>query len=303
MIIPQRRFDIRHNQKECMSIIIRIIITTFILNNEKLYILINTPVAVFDSGIGSLSIIQELKKEIPHENLLYFADKAHFPYGNKSPMQLRDIIVNTVNYLERYKPKLTVIASNTPSIAILDQIRRMVNVPLIGIRPPLKEACRLTKKKHIGIMATKQAIISNELENQIRREVPQKILVTKFDASSIIELIESGTHIYNERRTFNTIIKALGYDVDKEIDVITLSSTHLPFVRPYLNSLLPTVKFIDSAKIVAKEVKKYLFFNRMLKKTGNSKLQILVSDGKRQFEQIIRAMGIREPVEEVFLTF
>ncbi|HZB17868.1 MAG TPA: glutamate racemase [Nitrososphaeraceae archaeon] len=286
-----------------MSIIIRIIITTFILNNEKLYILINTPVAVFDSGIGSLSIIQELKKEIPHENLLYFADKAHFPYGNKSATQLRDIIVNTVNYLERYKPKLTVIASNTPSIAILDQIRRMVNVPLIGIRPPLKEACRLTKKKHIGIMATKLTISSKELENQIKREVPQKILVTKFNASPIIELIEKGIHISNERKTFDTINQVIGYEVDKEIDVITLSSTHLPFVKSYLNSLLPTIKFVDSAKTVAKEVRKYLIFNRMLKKTGNGRLQIFVSDQKRQFEQIIHAMGIREPVEEIFLTF
>lgn len=280
-----------------------IIITTFILNNEKLYILINTPVAVFDSGIGSLSIIQELKKEIPHENLLYFADKAHFPYGNKSATQLRDIILSTVNYLERYKPKLTVIASNTPSIAILDQIRRMVNVPLIGIRPPLKEACRLTKKKHIGIMATKLTINSKELENQIKREVPQKILVTKFNASPIIELIEKGIHISNERKTFDTINQVIGSEVDKEIDVITLSSTHLPFVKSYLNSLLPTIKFVDSAKAVAKEVRKYLIFNRMIKKTGNGRLQILVSDEKRQFEQIIRAMGIREPVEEIFLTF
>jgi glutamate racemase len=280
-----------------------IIITTFILHNEKLYILINTPVAVFDSGIGSLSIIQELKKEIPHENLLYFADKAHFPYGNKSATQLRDIILNTVNYLERYKPKLTVIASNTPSIAILDQIRRMVNVPLIGIRPPLKEACRLTKKKHIGIMATKLTINSKELENQIKREVPQKILVTKFNASPIIELIEKGIHISNERKTFDTINQVIGSEVDKEIDVITLSSTHLPFVKSYLNSLLPTIKFVDSAKVVAKEVRKYLIFNRMIKKTGNGRLQILVSDEKRQFEQIIHAMGIREPVEEIFLTF
>lgn len=265
--------------------------------------MINTPVAVFDSGIGSLSIIQELKKEIPHENLLYFADKVHFPYGNKSAAQLRDIILNTVNYLERYKPKLTVIASNTPSIAILDQIRRMVDVPLIGIRPPLKEACRLTKKKHIGIMATKLAISSRELENQIKREVPQKILVTKFNASPIIELIEKGIHISNERKTFDTINQVIGYEVDKEIDVITLSSTHLPFVKSYLNSLLPTIKFVDSAKAVAKEVRKYLIFNRMLKKTGNGRLQILVSDEKRQFEQIIHAMGIREPVEEIFLTF
>ena len=265
--------------------------------------MINNPVAIFDSGIGSLSIIQELKKEIPHENLLYFADKAHFPYGNKSLAQLRDIMVSTVNYLERYKPKLIIVASYTPSISILDEIRKMVNIPLFGVRPPLNEACRLTKKKHIGIMASKLTIISKEFENQIRREVPQKILVTKFNASPIVELIENGTYISNERKTFDTIHRVIGYEVDKEIDVITLSSTHLPFVRSYLNSLLPTIKFVDSAKIVAKEVRKYLAFNRTLKKTGKSSLKILVSDGKRQFEQIIQAMGLREPVEEVFLTF
>ena len=72
--------------------------------------------------------------------------------------------------------------------------------------------------------------------------------------------------------------------VDKKIDVITLASTHLPFVKRYLNSLLPTVKFVDPAKIVAKDVRKFLVFNRMLKKTGNGRLQVLVSEGKKQFE-------------------
>jgi glutamate racemase len=89
----------------------------------------NNPVAVFDSGVGSLSIIRELKKEIPHENLLYFADKAHFPYGNKPHSQLREIIINIIKYLERYKPKLIVIASNTPSVQILNEIRNTVAIP------------------------------------------------------------------------------------------------------------------------------------------------------------------------------
>lgn len=263
----------------------------------------NNPIAVFDSGVGSLSIIRELKKEIPHENLLYFADKAHFPYGNKSHSQLREIIVNTIKYLERYKPKLIIIASNTPSVQMLDEIRRMVDLPLVGIRPPLKEASTITKKKHIGIMATEGTIRSKGLENQIRREVPQNILVTKFNASPIIELIENGTYITNERETFDVISNILGDQVDTKIDVITLSSTHLPFVKRYLNSLLPTVKFIDPAKIVAKDVRKFLVFNRMLRKTGTGRLQLLVSDGKKQFETVIRAMGVRETIEEVFPTF
>ena len=104
----------------------------------------NNPVAVFDSGIGSLSIIRELRREVPAEDLLYFADRAHFPYGGKSHGELREIIVNTINYLARYKPKLVVVASNTPTVQVLDEVRRQVELPVIGVRPPLKEAARLT---------------------------------------------------------------------------------------------------------------------------------------------------------------
>ena len=264
----------------------------------------NNPVAVFDSGIGSLSIIRELKREIPNEDLLYFADKAHFPYGTKSNPQLREIMVNTINYLKRFKPKMVVVASNTPSVQVLDEVRKMVtDLPIIGVRPPLKEAARLTRKKHIGIMATEGTIRSRELEIQIRKEVPQHILVSKFNASPIIELIEQGVHLENERRTFDVISRVLGDNVDEKMDVITLSSTHLPFVKTYLNALLPTVRFVDPAQIVAKDVRKFLKSYRMAKKSGTGKLQIMVSDGKREFERSVRAMGVREPIEEVFLTF
>ena len=264
----------------------------------------NNPVAVFDSGIGSLSIIRELRREIPYEDLLYFADRVHFPYGAKSHSELREIIINTINYLKRYKPKLVIVASNTPSVQVLDEIRRMItDISIIGVRPPLKEAARLTKKNHIGIMATEGMIRSREFENQIRRQVPQHILVTRFNASPIIELIEQGVHLENERRTFNVISRALGDSIDEKIDVITLSSTHLPFVKRYLNSLLPTVRFIDPAQIVAKDVRKFLTFYRMTKKSGRGNLRILVSDDKQQFEKSVRALGVREPIEEVFLTF
>ena len=264
----------------------------------------NNPVAVFDSGIGSLSIIRELKREVPNEDLLYFADRAHFPYGTKSHSQLREIIFNTINYLMRYKPKLIVVASNTPSVQVLDEVKRMLtDVPIIGVRPPLKEAARMTKKKHIGIMATEGTIRSKELEIQIRREVPQHILVSKFNASPIVELIEQGVHLDNERRTFDVVSRVLGDGVDEKLDVITLSSTHLPFVKTYLNALLPSVRFVDPAQIVAKDVRKFLKSYRMAKKSGTGRLQILVSDSKREFEKSVRAMGIREPVEEIFLTF
>jgi len=262
--------------------------------------LTNNPIAVFDSGVGSLSIIKELKKEIPHEDLLYFADRLHFPYGNKSHQQLYEIILASIKFLESYKPKVIVLASMTPSVQILQKVRTRVNTPIIGVMPPLRGTARLSKKKHIGIMATEGTVSSQELAALIRKEIAQDVRVTKFNASPIIELIENGIYIVNERKTFDTISHVLMGKLEKEdIDVIILCSTHLSLVRNYLGSLFPLVKFIDPSNIVAKDVKKFLRHNRMFRRSGIGRLQVIASGGKDQFEQTIRLMGIREPIKRV----
>ena len=110
-------------------------------------ILMNSyPIVVFDSGIGSISVIREIKRELPNENLIYFADKANFPYGKKSQIDLFKIVHNTIKYLERFHPKLIIIASNTPSIQVVDKIRSLTNIPLMGVKPPIKKAIKITKK-------------------------------------------------------------------------------------------------------------------------------------------------------------
>lgn len=260
----------------------------------------NNPVAVFDSGVGSLSIIRELKKEIPHEDLLYFADRFHFPYGNKSHQQLYEIILASIKFLENYKPKVIVVASMTPSVQILQKVRTIVNSQIIGVMPPLRVAARLSKKKHIGIMATEGTIFSQELAALLRKDVAQDVRVTRFNASPIIELIENGIYISNERKMFDTISHLLMGKLEKDdIDVIILCSTHLPLVRNYLNSLFPLVKFVDPCHIIAKDVKKFLVRNRMLRRSGIGRLQITASGGKDHFEQTIRLMGFREPIKRV----
>jgi glutamate racemase len=262
--------------------------------------LTNNPVAVFDSGVGSLSVIKELKKEIPHEDLLYFADRFHFPYGNKSHQQLYDIILGSIKFLENYKPKVIVLASLTPSVQILHNVRTRFNTPIIGVIPPLRQAARLSKKKHIGIMATEGTVFSQELSALLRKEVSQDVHVTKFNASPIIELIENGTYIVNERKTFDTITHVLMGKLEKEdIDVIILCSTHLSLVRNYFGSLFPLVKFMDPSNIVAKDVKRFLHHNRMRRRSGIGRLQVIASGGRDQFEQTIRLMGIREPIKRV----
>jgi glutamate racemase len=174
---------------------------------------------------------------------------------------------------------------------------------VVGIIPPLKTACKLTKKKHIGILATASTIKSKELGDLIKSQVPQNILVTRFDASEIIRLVETGEYITKERKTFDAISKAIQYreDLELHIDVMVLASTHLPFVSNYLASLLPTVRFVDPVRLLTHDVKRYLSTNRMAKKKGVGRTEILITSNKSRFEGIIRELGIREPVKEIFL--
>ena len=265
--------------------------------------LYDNPIAVFDSGVGSLSIIKEIRREIPSENVLYFADKSHFPYGKKSYGELKQLITNNIKYLERFNPKLIVIASNTPSIQFLQELKSVTKIPLLGVKPRLKEAVSLTKKKHIGIMATYATINSSQLDLLIRKEVPQNIFVTKFNASHIIDIIESGIQHYESEDIFNILTKTLGEDVDSFIDVILLSSTHLPFVRLYLNELFPTIKLVDPSKIITKEIKQLLKNQIGIKKTGDGNLKIIVSSQKKEFQETLRYLGIKENIEEIFLSY
>ena len=265
--------------------------------------MLDNPIAVFDSGLGSLSVIKQLRKELPTENLLYLADEQHFPYGEKSRQELLAIIFDVMRYLERYRPKLIVLASITPSVQVLDEVKRSSKMDILGIIPPLKTACKLTKKKHIGIMATAGTIKSKELGDLIRTQVPQNILITRFDASQIIGLVEAGEYITNERKTFDTISKVLQYreDLESHIDVIVLASTHLPFVSSYIASLVPNIRLVDPVKILTHDVRRYLISNHMARKKGVGRTEILVTSNKSRFEGIIRKLGVREAVKEIFL--
>ena len=258
----------------------------------------NSPIVVFDSGIGSMSIIKELRKELPNENLLYFADKANFPYGTKSQNDLFKIVNNTITYLERFHPKLIIIASTTPTMQIIDKITSFTNIPLMGVRPPFEKAIRMTRTKHIGILATESTIKSNELNIQIKNEIPQDIFISKYNASPLISLIEDGTFLRNRKKIEDLILRIMGNM--NCIDVTILASTHLPFIGDQLNMIYPTIKLIDPSAIIANEVKKFLTKSNLNNKTKNGKMRILVSDNKKEFEVILRQLGRREKIEEVF---
>src|SRR3989344_8331288 len=127
------------------------------------------PIAVFDSGVGSYSIVRVLQKELPNEHIVYLADRASFPYGGKTREELKDIINASISWLEKqHRPKIIVIASNTPSIQVLDEVKKEHRTMLVGVFPPIENAVKISKTKHIAILATKGAVQSSEIDDYIK---------------------------------------------------------------------------------------------------------------------------------------
>jgi glutamate racemase len=114
-------------------------------------------------------------------------------------------------------------------------------------------------------------------------------------------LIEDGTFLRNRKKIKSFLSQILG-NID-DIDVITLSSTHLPFIIDQLNQLYPKVEFLDPAELIVREIKKFLLSNNLNNKLKNGKMRILVSDNKKEFQETLRQIGIREKIEEVFWCF
>lgn len=247
-------------------------------------------IAVFDSGLGSLSIIKPIQKKIISD-IIYFADQKSFPYGTKSVSELGKIIKSTIKILDdRFNPDLIVIGSNTPSLLLKKIVN---NSKIIKVFPPLKEAKRKTKTKTIAILSTKSVIKSTALQNYIKNNLPKKIKVVKINASSLVDLVESGKFIDNKTLSKNKIKKILSEPFLKyNIDVATLSSTHLPFLLPYFKEIFPNITFLDPGSIVAERIVKKL---RHQNKTKS--LTIFVSGNTKVFQKKLSKIGIKNKVK------
>lgn len=247
-------------------------------------------IAVFDSGLGSLSIIKAIQK-ICKVEIIYFADQKNFPYGKKSKKQLEKIIKKSIELLEKkFNPELIVIGSNTPTI-MLD----ITNEKIIGVNPPLKEAANKSSTKNIGILATETVVKNRNLTEYIKKcKLPNKIIIHKINASNLVELVESGKFI-KDKKYSKKIIKSTLENVflKNNIDIVTLSSTHLPFLKHYLESEFPNIQFIDPADGIAKKI---LIKTKKQQSKRNS-LKVFSSDKTKIFQQNLESMGIKNKIK------
>ena len=253
-------------------------------------------IAVFDSGFGSLSIIREIQKKFKGE-LIYFADQKNFPYGVKSKIELENIIKETTVLLEKkFSPELIVMASNTPTL-LLNFSR--ISPKIVGVYPPLNDAVKISRTRNVAILGTRSVIQSKfSLDRFIEKcNVPNDIVIHKIDCSLLVELVESGKFLTDEEYCKN-IIKEVLEDIflDNLVDVATLSSTHLPFLEPFLRSIFKNVKFLDPAKNISNILKDFAEDNDLQQNI----LRIFTSGDVKLFKKNLQMMGIDDEVN--FLT-
>lgn len=246
-------------------------------------------IAVFDSGLGSLSIIKSLQNNCKME-IIYFADRKNFPYGSKTKEELEKIINKTIKVLqEKFNPDLIIVGSNTPTIVL-----EIKNQEIIGVNPPIIEAIKKSKTRNIGILGTKALVESNNLTKYIKNcKPPKDFVVHKIDASNLVQLVESGKFLTEKKYCKEKINDCLqNIFSEKQVDVVTLSSTHLPFLRSMLESEFPNILFIDPSDKVASQV-----CNQIKKDRKNNLLKIFSSDKTGTFKKNIIKMGIKNKIE------
>ena len=253
-------------------------------------------IAIFDSGFGSLSIIRAIQKTTKSE-IIYFADQKNFPYGKKTKSQLYTIINQTIGFLKnKFNPDLIVVGSITPSL-LLDEI---FSPNIIGVLPSLKEASKISKMKNIAVLATSSVTKSKELSRYIKKNhLSKNIHVKKINASPLVELVESGKFITNKKYCQMIIKKTLNnIFLQNNIDVVTLSSTHLPLLRSLLQKEFPKIVFLDSSQGVAYKVKNLT----RKKRSKKNSLKIFTSGNTQTFQKQLKKLGIRNKISFLSLS-
>lgn len=244
------------------------------------------PIGVFDSGIGGLTVVHSLTKQLPYENIIYFGDTARVPYGPKSPQVVRDYAAQDTDVLLRHEVKLIVVACNTVSAVALDVVQKRSKVPVIGVIVPGAEAAvEATKKKRIGIIGTVGTINSSAYVNAIRQLDPA-VQVFGQACPLFVPLAEEG---WTHHQATELIAREYLFPMTLEkIDTLVLGCTHYPILKDIISKVLHhSIHLIDSGDATAAAVS-MLLDQHHLRNTSTHKpnLQFFVSDIPAKFTEV-----------------
>ena len=232
-------------------------------------------IGVFDSGIGGLTVLKEIRKVLPNEKIYYLGDTARVPYGEKTKELIVRYSKEIVEFLLEKEVSAIVVACNTATALALKELKETFKIPIIGvIEAGARTAINTTKSNKIGVIGTKATIKSGKYEE---------------------ERILSG-------KLVNQIIKTYLDDFEGKVDTLILGCTHYPLLKEAIGKIYPDIKIVDPARETALDLKKILQKNEFLKNDAkkNEEVKYYVTDGQEKFKEI-GIMFLEENISKVEL--
>lgn len=219
------------------------------------------PIGIFDSGIGGLSVLKEIHKLIPNENLIYVGDSAHAPYGDRSAKYVRERSQTIADFLLDQGVKAIVVACNTATAEAATQLRETMDVPVIGLEPAIKPAAQLSKSGIIGVLATQRTINSERLLGLTERYAKNKKVLAQA-CPGLVEQVEANKLEHPDTKTLlNKYIQPL---LEQGADALILGCTHYPFLLPTIHKIIGNeIEVLETGKPVAEQLKRILIQNKL----------------------------------------
>ena len=241
-----------------------------------------SPIGIFDSGIGGLTIAHAIKNKLPNESLIYFGDTKHLPYGEKSEQAIKDYSLKIAEFLKKNNCKAIIIACNSASSTAYNHIKKNINsIPIYNVIDPIVSF--ISKKyfnKKIGVIGTKATIQSGIYENKLL-DKNATLSVASLETPLLAPMIEEG--FFNQEIS-STIIK--NYLNDKKldkIDILVLACTHYPLIQNEIISFYNKIDVIDSSEIIADYIHEELYKSKLLNQANKPKFNFIISNFTESF--------------------
>src|SRR5512141_1486612 len=216
-----------------------------------------SPIGVFDSGVGGISVLRAIRAQMPEESVIYFGDQGHIPYGSRPMEQIRDFSEAITKFLLERDAKIIVVACNTASAAALKYLRdNFPEVSFVGMEPAVKPAAERTQTGKVGVLAT-PATFQGALYASVVERFANGVELFQNTCPGLVQEIEKGNLKGEETRRI--LEAALLPMLEQNIDTVVLGCTHYPFVIPLIEQIVEkNVRVIDPAPAVAKQVRRVL---------------------------------------------
>ena len=263
------------------------------------------PIGIFDSGVGGLTVLREITRQMPQEDLVYFGDTARAPYGPEGRENVIRYSVENAIFLLEQDIKILVVACNTAdSACAIEKLQKIFNIPVVGvIDPGVDKAVQTTKNQRIAVLGTRGTIASGAYQNKLKGRLPDA-LIFAVPCPLFVPLVEEG--LLNDPVTDMVVQQYLKPLLGHGIDTLLLGCTHYPLLHKVIQKAVGnTVSLIDSGSTCAQRVQEILTSNDLhnpvpAQNGYRGKLQFFVSDDPQRFRETATQF-LDSPIDTVYL--